>query len=177
MKKLFKRIGWLLVETLVARRPTDGFLIDELTNSFGHLWFTEPPMYDCYCEVTDVEQKGLNITAHINHVTMNLDDVEELFSEEKICGTQWAYTLEIKFNLKKREWEWVDSELITNGETQIWIDEASDPERCYETIFSNIDWDEYLYEHGITSDELMARFAPQYRAFYEDHHNRITENS
>jgi len=134
-------------------------------------------MYDCYCEVTDVEQKGLKITAHINHVTMNLDDVEELFSEEKICGTRWAYTLEIKFNLKKREWEWVDSELITNGETQIWIDEASDPERCYETIFSDIDWDEYLYEHEITSDELMARFAPQYRAFYEEHHNRITENS
>ena len=88
--EIFKRLGWLLVEKLIARRPTDGFMIDQLIWSFGHLWFTEPPMYDCYCEVTDVEQKGLSITAHIYHITMNLDDVEELFSEEKICGTQWV---------------------------------------------------------------------------------------
>jgi len=174
MRTLFKQIGLLLVEKLVARRPTDGFLINQLIDSFGHLWFTEPPMYDCYCEVIDVEQQFLNITAYINHITLNLDDVEELFSQEKICGTQWAYTLKIKFNLKKREWEWVDSELMTNGETQIWIDEASDPDRCVETIFSDIDWDEYLYEREITSGELMARLAPRYRAFYEDHHKRIT---
>ena len=91
-------------------------------------------MYDCYCEVTDVEQKGLNITAHINHITMNLDDVEELFSEEKICGTQWAYTLEIKSQSQKARMGMGRLELITNGETQIWIDEASDPERCGDNL-------------------------------------------
>ena len=123
-------------------------------------------MYDCYCEVTDVEQKGLNITAHINHITMKLDDVEELFSEEKICGTQWAYILEIKFNLKKRGWEWINSELITNGETQIWIDEASDPDWCYETIFSDIDWTELMSFAGLIVTGMKRKCASSLWLFF-----------
>jgi hypothetical protein len=43
--------------------------------------------------VTDVEQKGLNITAHINHITMNLEAVETLVDlmrhskDDRVRGT------------------------------------------------------------------------------------------
>ena len=132
-------------------------------------------MRDCYCEVRGVEQHGLKLQAAIIHVTMNVEDEDELMTGQRLCGTEWNYHLELKFSLRKWCWLWVDSELKRNGEKQIWIDEATDPETCYASIFGDFDWQEYIDEQEISSSELMSRFPSAYKRLYQPYHEDSTK--
>jgi len=174
MKPLLTKIWNSALKLALVRKPSDGVMIGRLMDSFGHLWYTEPPMRDCYSEVTGVEQRGLKLKCTIIHVTMDVEDEDELLTGQRICGTEWNYHLELKFSLRRWCWVWVDSELIENGDKQIWIDEATDPECCYESIFGDFDWEDYLEEQEISSVELMSRFPNEYKRFYQPYHEEIT---
>ena len=173
MNSFLKQCWNYILQLTLARRPSDAVMIDHLSWSFGNQWYVEAPMRDCYLEVVAVKQHGLKLNAIITHVTMNLEDEDELLSDKRICGTEWNYTLDLLFNIKKLDWEFVNSDFIDSGEKQIWIEEASDPDRCYSAIFADFDWHEYLNQNGITSDELMSRFSPSKQRFYQKHHLEI----
>ena len=117
MNSFLKQYWNYILQLTLAQRPSDAVMIDHL--SYGFEWYVDAPMRDCYHEVVAVEQHGLRLNAIITHVTMNVEDEDELLSDKRICGTEWNYKLDLLFNIKKLDWEFVNSDSIDSWVTII----------------------------------------------------------
>ena len=159
---------------MTAPKPTEGELINMLIDSFGHLWDPEPPMYSCYCEVREVVQNGNEVQAVIDHTIMDLEDIDELVRGEELRGSVWLFTLNIEWDEKSNSWEFRENEHISDN--AIWLKETSNPKDCLETIFSQLDFYEHLYENEITSAAFMEQLPDDYKPYYKPYHDEFVAN-
>jgi len=157
-----------------APKPTEDELINMLTESYGHLWEPEPPMHSCYCEVKEVVQDGNTVRAAIDHIIMELEDIDELLKGEEIRGSVWPFTLIIEWNEKRNSWEVKENDLMS--EDILWLKEASNPKDCLETIFSQLDFYEYLYENEMTSLAFLEQLPDNYKPYYKPYHDEFVAN-
>jgi hypothetical protein len=157
---------------MTKKMPTDDQLIGELVDSFGHLWECEPPMYSCFCEVKSKVVTAEKILATIEQTIVDLDDLEDLLTEQDLTGSIWTYVLEMRWDGGSKAWKWHYND--TNpDDRQVLLSEIEDKASCLETIFSEFDWYGYLDYEGMKTSDLMAKIPQKYRKFYEPHHKQF----
>jgi hypothetical protein len=157
---------------MTKKIPTDDQLIGELIDSFGHLWECEPPMYSCFCEVKSKEVTAEKILATIEQTIINLDDLEDLLTEQDLTGSIWTYVLEMRWDKASEDWKWCYNDTQPD-DRQIMLSEVVGIDLCLEVIFDELDWYDYLEANEMTSAELMAKLPEKYCKFYEPHHKQF----
>ena len=156
---------------MTPKKPTDNELINILIESYGHLWDPEPPLYSCYCEVKEVTQDGNKVRAVIEHTIMELEDIDELIGGDDLCGSVWPFTLNIEWNETDSAWDFKDNEHLS--ENIIWLKEIAKPGECIETIFSQLDFYEHLYENEMTSAAFMKQLPDEFKPYYKPYHDEF----
>ncbi len=146
-------------------RPPKEEIILELAHSYGGLWFVEPPMYDAYCEVVSSVQVGNRCKSVLNHFTVTLEEIDELFQKNEITATKWIFELSLTWSEKTQEWAFEDGGLV--NDMPIKFAELSHQNSILSGLFEELDIDEYLYDTGMSSKEFWAKLKPIFKPFYK----------
>jgi hypothetical protein len=70
---------------MTAEIPSDDELIYDLIESFGHLWYPEPPLYSCYCDVAAIKEVEDKVRL-AEVVTLNGFRCTDVHSEQTSSG-------------------------------------------------------------------------------------------
>jgi hypothetical protein len=160
---------------MIKTIPTDGQLIGELIDSFGHLWGCDPPMYDAFTEVESSVQKGPMCHTVLYHVTFNVEGIEDLCESGSICGTRWKYTLDLQWSDQKDDWEFADSEMVDDQQIDLSDISENEVESLIEGIFQQLDFYDYLDANELTSAQLLESLHPTFRKHYMQYHKQFAE--
>ena len=77
----------------------------------------------------------------------------------------------IEWDEKSNSWEFKENEHISDN--AIWLKETSNPKDCLETVFSQLDFYEHLYENEITSAAFMEQLPDDYKPYYKPYHDEF----
>ena len=165
---MFFKLYRNFLRLVVRKPPSEDSLISLLSDSYGAMWFCEPPTYSGWCKVADIQLRGTELLAIVEHTTVDVDGVEDLLRPDALTATVWRYELQLAFTLKKWGWNFVCCELVDEFSTV--IQDSEDLDTCYKMIFQRIDWDDYLTYSEKKSAELLASFKPTQRKHYEPIH-------
>lgn len=155
-------------------RPPKDEIILEMVHSYGHLWFTEPPMYDGYLEVISSVQKGPKCQSVIHHYTVELDSIDELFESDNLNVTGWRFEFDMVWSDHKNDWEFDQGEMV--GDFAITFNQLMDKPTLIRSLFAQLDFYDYLDDSGLKSAELMNRLHPTFKPFYDKQHAEFEAN-
>ena len=91
------------------------------------------------------------------------------------CGTRWKYTLDLKWSDQKGDWEFVDSEMISDQQIELSDTAKTEVENLIENIFQQLDFYDYLDANELKSLQLLEQLRPVFREQYMQYHSQFKE--
>ena len=91
------------------------------------------------------------------------------------CGTRWKYTLDLKWSDQKGNWEFVDSEMISDQQIELSDIAKTEVENLIENIFQQLDFYDYLDANELKSLQLLEQLRPVFREQYMQYHSQFKE--
>ena len=156
-------------------RPPINEMVEYLHESYGHLWGCDPPMYDAFTEIESSVQNGPTCQSVLHHVTFYVESIEDLCGSDNICGTRWKYTLDLKWSDQKGDWEFVDSEMISDQQIDLSDIAKTEVDSLIENIFRQLDFYDYLEANELKSLQLLEQLRPVFREQYMQYHSQFEE--